>query len=65
MFKVEVWDTQSARADLLGHFVGLEAAKRVFDRAKLCRQSNEIARLSGPNGIICEIGDAFAPAKLT
>ena len=34
MLKVEVWDTQSARADLLGHLVGLEAAMRIYDRAK-------------------------------
>jgi hypothetical protein len=46
MFKVEVWDTQSARADLLGHYVGLEAAMRIYDRAKANRQPNEIVRLS-------------------
>jgi hypothetical protein len=28
-------------------------------------QTGKIVGLRGPQGIICEIGDAFAPAKLT
>jgi hypothetical protein len=58
MFKVEVWS--GGRADLLGYCAGLPAAKAIYDRAKANRSQGEIVRLSSPQGIIAEIGDADA-----
>jgi hypothetical protein len=56
-FTVEVWDLHSARADLVGHFVGYEAAKRVYDHAATRRQGGEIVRLSDRDGTVAEESD--------
>jgi hypothetical protein len=53
---VKVWG-RSTRADLLGHFVGYVAAKRVYDHAATKRQVGEVVRLNGSNGRIAEASD--------
>jgi hypothetical protein len=58
LFRVEIWN--DGRANLLGDFPSLDAAKRLYDRAKQDRVRGEIIRLVSEHGIVCEIGDADA-----
>jgi hypothetical protein len=56
-FTVTLWDLKSARSDLVGHFVGYEAAKRVYDHTATRRQQGEVVRLSDRDGTVAEDSD--------
>jgi hypothetical protein len=56
-FTLTVWDLHSARADLVGHFVGYEAAKRVYDHTATQRRQGEVVRLSDRDGTVSDESD--------